>query len=723
MYKSGVIINGKSEKLVKDKLLTIGIITRNESEKLERCLKSLMPLKEAIDCEIILTDTGSNDNTIEMAENYVDKIIDFEWCDDFAAARNTGIDVAQGLWFMWVDSDEWFEDVEEIISFFKSEDYKKYISATLTFIDYRDREKKNYSELTIFRMTLLHSNTRFNGQIHEMINVIAPTKQIPTKLYHDGYIFGSEREKLSKHQRNLEALLNIYENKPTRPDIISYIVDQYNFIGDFEKVDEYCQIGIDISQSLKDKTSKSHYLNFLIMKATNFLNMGRNNKAVELLEGLEDKQDENSYRFLDINAVLSNAYFNLGQKDKSFEFAKKFMDYYIIQDKLDSTNKCIFILIFSQKNIIETMFFRCIKYLINQRTSEKGIFDYLEQIQFIMVKNSKDGFTEYNTNIIRGSLELQRYSLIKKLYTDTRTINKIDVVALDEMLISALLDYRECVEAMLESLADLDIKSEVITLAKIINIDSEASKEDIQSWIETYNQINNKSIKSEMIYLAIENNLNLDILIAETDVFNIIETLKLSILNHNRFLESIVRYYESKEIPDKNIKSRYFMVALMEYFIVIDSSDDEILEVYKIFELEVPKLLNSMYSKAILNEDNICLLPNLFRFGYYIQNANIYKKKNDYVSYVKTLKMALREYPIMEVPIKNSIIDLESYIEEVDNRDRELEDLAKSIKQKIYEFITMGNNKEALSIITQLQSIRPNDNELKELKTRITLKI
>lgn len=728
MYTAGITTNGKSEKLVKEKLLTVGIITKNECEKLERCLKSLMPLKDAINCEIIVTDTGSTDGTIEMAEKYADKIINFEWCDDFAAARNSGIDAAQGLWFMWVDSDEWFENVDKIITFFKSEEYKKYISATLTFIDYRDIKKKNYSELTVFRMTVMHSGVKFIGEIHESVNITTPTKKIDTKLYHDGYVFESEKEKISKHQRNLDALMTVYEKNPNRLGTISYIVDQYNFIGDFEKVDEYCQKGIAISKELEDKTSKSHHLNFLIMQATNFLNTGRNAKAVELLENLKDEDDENSYRFLDIYAVLSNAYFNLDIKDKAFEYAKKFMDYYINQDKLNQTNACIFILIFSQTNVINTMLFRCIKYFVNQKMSEVEIFDYLEQIKLNMIStDSENGILDYTKNIIKTALELRQYGLIIKLYKHTESDNQMEIASFENILILELLNYKECVEDIIREVADLDIESEFNQFAKIIEKhqhldDEEFNKADLQNWVDSYEHIKNKYIQTEIIYFAIEHNLDLSLVIEKLDVYNIIEIVKNPILVHPDFLEKLINYYYENIDFEFNTKKLYFIIALMEYYTVNRDSSAEVLIVYDIFETELPKLINSMYSKEILKDINICLLPNLFRFGYYIQNANIYKQKNDYVSYIKTLKTALREYPIMEIPIKNAIKDIEIYLEEADSRTKELENLAKNIKQKIYEFITMGNNEEALSVICQLQSIMPHDNELKELKSRLTLK-
>ena len=68
---------------------SIGIIFKNEIRCLERCLKSLQPLKNAIPCEIVMADTGSTDGSREIAEQYADVLFDFEWVDDFSAALSS----------------------------------------------------------------------------------------------------------------------------------------------------------------------------------------------------------------------------------------------------------------------------------------------------------------------------------------------------------------------------------------------------------------------------------------------------------------------------------------------------------------------------------------------------------------------------------------------------------------------------------------------------------
>jgi glycosyltransferase involved in cell wall biosynthesis len=64
--------------------ISLALIVRDSSATLDRCLSTFKELAD----EIVVVDTGSVDNTIEIAQKYTDKIYHFKWIDDFSAARN-----------------------------------------------------------------------------------------------------------------------------------------------------------------------------------------------------------------------------------------------------------------------------------------------------------------------------------------------------------------------------------------------------------------------------------------------------------------------------------------------------------------------------------------------------------------------------------------------------------------------------------------------------------
>jgi glycosyltransferase involved in cell wall biosynthesis len=96
------LIDEISSALKKDPLLSLSMIVKNEETVLKECLESVSDIVD----EIVITDTGSTDNTIKIAEEFGAKIEHFEWCDDFAAARNHSLKQCTGKWILYLDADE-----------------------------------------------------------------------------------------------------------------------------------------------------------------------------------------------------------------------------------------------------------------------------------------------------------------------------------------------------------------------------------------------------------------------------------------------------------------------------------------------------------------------------------------------------------------------------------------------------------------------------------------
>lgn len=82
--------------------ISLCMIVKNEEKILARCLDSIVDLVD----EVIIVDTGSTDTTKEIAAKYTDKIYDFQWIDDFSAARNFAFSKATKDFIYTADADE-----------------------------------------------------------------------------------------------------------------------------------------------------------------------------------------------------------------------------------------------------------------------------------------------------------------------------------------------------------------------------------------------------------------------------------------------------------------------------------------------------------------------------------------------------------------------------------------------------------------------------------------
>jgi glycosyltransferase involved in cell wall biosynthesis len=78
------------------------MIMKNEEKYLSRCLRTV---RKYVD-EVVIADTGSTDNSIKIALQWGCKVVSVKWDDDFAAARNTSLDLATKDWLLILDPDE-----------------------------------------------------------------------------------------------------------------------------------------------------------------------------------------------------------------------------------------------------------------------------------------------------------------------------------------------------------------------------------------------------------------------------------------------------------------------------------------------------------------------------------------------------------------------------------------------------------------------------------------
>jgi glycosyltransferase involved in cell wall biosynthesis len=86
---------------IQDKtMLSVVIITKNESAHIARCLESV-----AWADEIIVLDSGSEDNTVAICRRYTDKVFETDW-PGFGIQKQRAVDKATQPWILSIDADE-----------------------------------------------------------------------------------------------------------------------------------------------------------------------------------------------------------------------------------------------------------------------------------------------------------------------------------------------------------------------------------------------------------------------------------------------------------------------------------------------------------------------------------------------------------------------------------------------------------------------------------------
>ncbi len=199
--------------------ISLCMIVKNEADNLPRCLDSVNGIVD----EIVIVDTGSTDETTQIAERYEAKVISFEWTGSFSDARNESLKHATGEWILWLDADEALADGKENLRKIleQNSEYDGFILPMVSFVGHRShREGHVHPAFRLFRNL---KGIRFERNLHEQIAgsilKVKPDAKfgiLPVWIEHYGYLTPLVRRK-QKVERNLELAKKDLQSNPTDP--------------------------------------------------------------------------------------------------------------------------------------------------------------------------------------------------------------------------------------------------------------------------------------------------------------------------------------------------------------------------------------------------------------------------------------------------------------------------------------------------------------------------
>lgn len=228
--------------------ISICVIAKNEEKHMENFLSAIKKHMGTYPYEVIIVDTGSTDNTVEIAKKYTDKIFYFEWINDFSAARNYSISKANTDWILVLDCDEYITELNPQAFDWMA---KKYPQATGIITLH------NRYELNGFNSSYTENLTRFFNRkiyhyesiIHEQlcpINKSTSYERVDLSLSIDHYGYSGNTEELAaKAERNNKLLFQALEKNPTDPYIYFQLGQSFNMIRDDEQSCYYYSKGLD----------------------------------------------------------------------------------------------------------------------------------------------------------------------------------------------------------------------------------------------------------------------------------------------------------------------------------------------------------------------------------------------------------------------------------------------------------------------------------------------
>lgn len=219
----------------KDTTVSLCLIAKNEEEHILSCLNSA---KQLID-EIIVVDTGSEDQTAPLAREAGAKVFHFPWTGDFSQAKNFALEQAASDWILFLDADEVLDPVsrENFEQLLYRSDIEGYF---LTIISYLGNGHEVISDrvVRLFRNKPIY---RFQGAIHEQVaqsimqaNDGRGLTDAPLVIRHYGYL-ASELRKKNKTKRNTLIIERELKQNPRDPFLLYCLAVELYQQGDVQE--------------------------------------------------------------------------------------------------------------------------------------------------------------------------------------------------------------------------------------------------------------------------------------------------------------------------------------------------------------------------------------------------------------------------------------------------------------------------------------------------------
>ena len=231
--------------------LSIALIIKDEARNLPRCLGSIAGLWD----QLVVVDTGSTDNSKEIAEQYGAEIHDYEWDHNFARARNYAKDKCTGDWILFVDADEGVYPTshniirdaiaDERYDMYKSVMHHHYNDGRMAILDGKVEHNGTdyYSIAECKRLTRNLPAVHWVGWIHEAMTEVGMRVGKSEFVIHHYGRMDSDRE-FSKRMIYLDIAMREHEANPDDARCLFNYLMQANVAHDWGRMLDVAEIYI-----------------------------------------------------------------------------------------------------------------------------------------------------------------------------------------------------------------------------------------------------------------------------------------------------------------------------------------------------------------------------------------------------------------------------------------------------------------------------------------------
>lgn len=680
--------------------LTISLLVSDRMATLERCLFSLKPLLRELDSELIVVYTGSSPDTLELTKQYTSHIIPFTWCNDFSKARNAGLNAAKGEWFLYLDDDEWFENTDEIIHFFKSGEYRQYQTAFYIQRNYNDWEGNSYADAYVGRMCRIFPETRFVYPIHENIKPYPePSKKFNAFVHHFGYVgTRNDTAQSAKSDRNLSLLLKRLETEPASAHLYAQAAQEYGSAQDYDTAIRYCRKGLKLAQM----TSRPEPLEmWLQLELPRFISYSGDTKlALKEGESLSGSSRLLEVGKLNLTAMLVGFCWNLKEYEKGLQYVLQYRE--TLEYLRKHPEKAM-----TQNGITSTFSSGETQAMI---TYVKGLF-FASEVKKASADSSADKTTAIQTS----------EDVIPKILSWIPWDDKTKVEPQYENLEEWKRIYADQTERILESYSQLTADNFYVGLQKAYYAETQNTYDQIQHYWEQCAADCPAYFLPQLLQMAVRNGIALTILLEKIslDKWNTctnVLTEQIELPDMDTFYQKLLPELSDHPLLAERLHQRFLERQLTQGLL----APTHLLELLEDYCQSIISDTTRIYRDEILNDLDSYVLPAQYKFAVRVQSVLQLMENEDYAGCIPLLAEALHLCPRLSVAVSG----LTKYLtEKLANPPQpvseEFKILGAQVKQMLYGLMKNGQWTDAYSVNTQLLSLLPDDLEVLRLKQNI----
>lgn len=672
-------------------LLSIVMMIKNEEKLLEKTLKALKPLMKNINSELIILDTGSTDNSVEIAKKYTDKVYFEKWNNDFAHMRNVSISYASGDWLLILDADEELVNYEKLIDFLKSDLHTKYNSATIKLKNIFSEDEKRYNISPLLRMFKNDEDFKYKGKIHEQPLFKKPIYNEIAFFNHYGYLFENEELKQIKDSRNKKILLEEINDKPNDPYINYQLGKNYIISGNFEDALYYMEKGYEIYEKLK-------LIPLFVIQdlASLYISLSEFIKCEKLCTKYIKSDNKN----IDMYYYLATSQKHLSKYKQSIE---NYNRYLYLLDNYEITTQAN-----NSEAILDT--------LVNKEECKINIIDICYKLEnYEEVIKRVEGLKEESLKEVFSVAIISLYKLNK----EEEIINIYNRISGSDVQEN---EFKITLESTLKFVKEKDIQKiyNVFTQLngsyKVLNEIRLGKKLDVKQYNNLL-KIEKDVYYADILYYAFRDKLDIYELLNGVDYLKMQGYINYLVQNKRDIIVDLYKYIENAENTLDIYKMQIYACiskALLLSGNLIKEKYEKLFLLYINYNYECIK---QIYNSTISDIDLVDILRNK-EDKFVVEVKNIDElKNNDKLGYLRKLK----DLAVNNIMYKKAIEILISKFEEALNESEELKELKIKYKRLIENSINSSRIAEALTMIREYESIFGEEAEILNMKAVISL--